>query len=81
MPACTPNSRASYDAQVTTLRASVRIAATADNDWQPDQFGMPAQLDRGQKLVKVDVQDPAWLHRPQSLRARLSHASPSACRD
>ena len=58
-----------------------RVAATPDDDRQPDQFGMAPQFHRGQELVEVDVQDPAWLHRPQSLRARLSHASPSACRD
>ena len=33
------------------------------------------------KLVKVDMQDPARLHRPQSLRAKLSHASPNARSD
>ena len=40
------------------------------------EFGIAPQLDRGLELVEVDVQDPASAHRPQSLRARLSHASP-----
>ena len=64
-----------------------RIAVAADDDRQPDQFGVAAQFDRRQKLVEVDVQDPARRrldhhgdHRPHSLRARLSHASPKVCR-
>src|SRR5580700_7198844 len=39
-----------------------RVAAASDNDWQPDQFGVTPQFDRRQKLVEVDVQDPARLH-------------------
>ena len=63
---------------MTTLRGSVGIAVAADDDRQPDEFGVAPQFDRGQELVEVDVQDPSrGAHRvPQSLRATLSHASP-----
>ena len=53
-----------------------RIAVAADDDGQAHEFGIPAHFDRGLELVEVDVQDPAWRHVPQSLRAKLSHLSP-----
>ncbi|BCO53386.1 hypothetical protein MINTM003_38270 [Mycobacterium paraintracellulare] len=63
------------------------ITAAADDDGQPGQFGATAQLDRRQELVEVHVQDPvacrrghADVHLPQSLRAKLSHASPNVRR-
>ncbi len=81
MPACTPNSRAGYDAHVTTLRGSVGIAVAADDDRQAREFGVPAHFDRSLELVEVDVQVTAsraliGRHVPQSLRAKLSHLSP-----
>ena len=54
------------------------IAVAADDDRQAREFGVPPHLDRGLELVKVDVQDPSDGHVPQSLRATLSHLSPSS---
>ena len=63
------------------LARFVRIAVAADDDRQPGQFGVPAQLDRRQELVEVDVQDPAAAQAlrspPAELARQLSHASPS----
>ena len=70
-----------------------RIAVAADDHRQADQFGAATQFDRGQKLVEVDMKNPGPArdrcrlapptvggHCPQSLRATLSHASPSCSR-
>ncbi len=61
-----------------------RIAAAADDHRQADEFGVAAQLDGGQELIEVHVQDPVArlgrAHFPHSLRATLSQASPSVSR-
>jgi hypothetical protein len=57
----------------------VRIAVTADDDRQAREFRITTHLDGGLELVEVDVQHPTG-HVPQSLRARLSHASPRLCK-
>ena len=61
-----------------------RIAAAADDHRQADEFGVAAQLNGGQELIEVHVQDPVAglgrAHFPHSLRATLSQASPSVSR-
>jgi len=69
-----------YEAQVTTWPGFVRLAAATYNDRQPGQLGMATQLDRCREMVEADVQHPVGAHRPHSLRARLSHASPNVAR-
>ena len=58
------------------LAGFARVAVTADDDGQSGEVGVAPHLDGCLELVEVDVQDPASAHRPQSLRAKASHASP-----
>lgn len=61
------------------LPGLVRITVAADDDRQSGELRVPSDLDRGLELIEVDVQNPAGTHRgqvPQTLRAKVSHASP-----
>ena len=67
MPDVTPNARASYDAVATTCRGRFGLPSPPTTTGRPAQLGPAQDLDRGQELVEVDVQDP--VDRQSSLRA------------
>ena len=56
------------------------VTIAADDHGEADELGAPSQFDRREELVEVDVQYPHRCYVPQSLCAKLSHASPCCWR-